>query len=104
MMRLTPELCKLLEPALSLAEQDQVGRIRDSPSGGQAGRGGCTPLGEAENGKRIAELDSGAAETTSWAEERKRNFARLPKAFHAEAPADQDAAFDWYRERSPLPL
>jgi hypothetical protein len=41
---------------------------------------GCTPLGEAENGKRIAEFDSGTAKTTSGAEVRKRNSAKLPKA------------------------
>jgi Putative addiction module component len=35
---------------------------------------------EAEIGKRIAELDSGKAKTTSWAEVRRRNLAKLPNA------------------------
>jgi len=35
---------------------------------------------ETEVGKRIAELDSGNAKTTSWEEVRRRNLAKLPNA------------------------
>ena len=35
---------------------------------------------ETEVGKRIAELDSGNAKTTSWEEVRRRNLTKLPYA------------------------
>jgi hypothetical protein len=35
---------------------------------------------DTEIGKRIAELDSGNAKTTSWEEVRRRNLAKLPNA------------------------
>jgi hypothetical protein len=81
MAQMTPEVSKLLEQALSLTieEQDEladslisnlVGKVHESVQADW----------EAEIGKRIAELDSGKAKTTSWAEGRRRNLAKLPRA------------------------
>jgi hypothetical protein len=47
--------------------------------GGQVDEG-VQAAWEAEIGKRIAELESGKAQTTSWAEVRRRNLAKLPHA------------------------
>ena len=35
---------------------------------------------EAEIGRRVTELESGKAETMSWAQVRRRNLAKLPDA------------------------
>jgi len=81
MAQMTPEVSKLLEQAMSLSLEerealadclisDLVGKV--SPE--------VEAAWEAEIGKRIRALDSGAAKTISWAEVRKRNLAKLPHA------------------------
>jgi putative addiction module component (TIGR02574 family) len=81
MAQMTPEVSKLLEQALSLSveEQEALADSLISNLGGQVDEG-VQAAWEAEIGKRIAELDSGKAHTTSWAEVRRRNLAKLPHA------------------------
>jgi len=81
MAQMTPEVSKLLEQALSLSveEQEALADSLISNLGGQVDEG-LQAAWEAEIGKRIAELDSGKAQTTSWAEVRQRNLAKLPHA------------------------
>lgn len=81
MAQMTPEVSKLLERALSLSveEQEALADSLISNLGGKVDEG-VQAAWEAEIGKRIAELDSGKAETTSWKEVRRRNLAKLPHA------------------------
>jgi putative addiction module component (TIGR02574 family) len=81
MAQMTPEVSKLLEQALSLSveEQEALADSLISNLGGQVDEG-VQAAWEAEIGKRIAELDSGKAQTSSWAEVRRRNLAKLPHA------------------------
>jgi putative addiction module component (TIGR02574 family) len=81
MAQMTPEVSKLLEQALSLSveEQEALADSLISNLGGQVDEG-VQAAWEAEIGKRIAELESGKAQTTSWAEVRRRNLAKLPHA------------------------
>jgi putative addiction module component (TIGR02574 family) len=79
--QITPEVSKLLEQALSLSveEQEALADSLISNLGGKVDEG-VQAAWEAEIGKRVAELDSGKAKTTSWAEVRERNLAKLPRA------------------------
>jgi putative addiction module component (TIGR02574 family) len=81
MAQMTTEVSKLLEQALSLSveEQEALAESLISNLGGKVDQG-IHAAWEAEIGKRVAELDSGAAQTTSWEEVRKRNLAKLPRA------------------------
>ncbi len=81
MAQMTLEVSKLLEQALSLSieEQEALADSLISTLGGKVDNG-LRAAWEAEIGKRIAELDSGKSETTSWAEVRRRNLAKLPHA------------------------
>jgi putative addiction module component (TIGR02574 family) len=81
MAQMTPEVSKLLEQALSLSIEEREA-LADSLISNLDGKvdEGVHAAWEAEIGKRIADLDSGEAKTTSWAEVRKRNLAKLPHA------------------------
>jgi putative addiction module component (TIGR02574 family) len=81
MAQMTPEVSKLLEQALSLSveEQEALADSLISNLGGKVEEG-VQAAWEAEIGKRIAELDSGKTKTSSWAEVRRRNLAKLPNA------------------------
>jgi len=81
MAQMTPEVSKLLEKALSLSieEQEALADSLISNLGGKVDEG-LQAAWEAEIGKRIDELDSGKAKTTSWSEVRRRNLAKLPHA------------------------
>ncbi len=81
MAQMTPEVSKLLEQALSLSveEQEALADSLISNLGGKVDEG-VQAAWETEIGKRVAELDSGNAKTTSWTEVRKRNLAKLPRA------------------------
>ena len=81
MAQITPEVSRLLEQALSLSVEEQEA-LADSLISNLDGKvdEGVQAAWEAEIGKRIAELDSGEVKTTSWAEVRKRNLAKLPHA------------------------
>jgi hypothetical protein len=67
MAQMTPEVSKLLADSLI---SNLGGRVDE----------GLQAAWEAEIGKRVAELDSGKAKTTSWPEVRRRNLAKLPNA------------------------
>ena len=81
MAQMSPEVSKLLEQALSLSieEQEALADSLISSLGGKVDEG-LEAAWEAEIGRRIAELDSGKAKTTSWDEVRRRNLAKLPDA------------------------
>jgi putative addiction module component (TIGR02574 family) len=81
MAQMTPEVSGLLEQALSLSveEREALAESLISNLDGKVDEG-VQAAWEAEIGKRIADLDSGKAKTTSWAEVRKRNLAKLPGA------------------------
>ena len=81
MAQMTPEVSRLLERALSLSveEQEALADSLISNLGGKVDEGVQAAWVE-EIGKRIAELDSGTAKTTSWGEVRKRNLAKLRHA------------------------
>lgn len=81
MAQMTPEVSKLLEQALSLSieEQEALADSLVSSLGGKVDEG-LRAAWETEIGKRIADLDSGKAKTTSWQEVRRRNLAKLPHA------------------------
>lgn len=81
MAQMTPEVCKLLEQALSLSveEQEALADSLISNLGGKVDEG-VQQAWETEIGKRVAELDSGKAKTISWTEVRRRNLAKLPHA------------------------
>jgi putative addiction module component (TIGR02574 family) len=81
MTQMTSQVSKLLEQALALSveEQEALADSLISNLGGKVDEG-VQAAWEAEIGKRLAELDSGKAKTTSWAEVRKRNLTKLPRA------------------------
>jgi putative addiction module component (TIGR02574 family) len=81
MPHITPEVSKLLERALALSveEQEALADSLISNLGGKVDEG-VTAAWEAEVARRIAELDSGKAKTTSWEEVRNRNLAKMPRA------------------------
>jgi putative addiction module component (TIGR02574 family) len=81
MAQMTPEVSKLLEKALSLSieEQEALADSLISNLGGKVDEG-VQAAWEVEIRKRVAELDSGKAQTTSWAEVRRRNLTKLPHA------------------------
>jgi putative addiction module component (TIGR02574 family) len=81
MAQMTPEVSKLLERALSLSVEEQEA-LADSLISNLGGKvdADVAEAWEEEIGRRVAELDSGGARTTSWEEVRKRNLAKLPRA------------------------
>jgi len=81
MAQMTPEVSKLLEQALSLSieEQEALADSLVSSLGGKVDEG-VRAAWEAEIEKRIADLDSGKTNTTSWKDVRRRNLAKLPHA------------------------
>jgi putative addiction module component (TIGR02574 family) len=81
MAQMTPEVSKLLEQALSLSIEEREA-LADSLVSNLDGKvdEGVQEAWEAEIGKRVADLDLGKAKTTSWAEVRQRNLAKLPNA------------------------
>jgi putative addiction module component (TIGR02574 family) len=81
MTQMTAEVCKLLEQALSLSveEQEALADSLISNLGGKVEEG-VQEAWESEIIKRLADLDSGKAKTTSWTEVRQRNLAKLPRA------------------------
>lgn len=81
MAQMTPEVSRLLQQALSLSveEQEALADSLISNLGGHVDEG-VQAAWEEEIGRRIGELDSGEARTTSWAEVRRRNLAKLPHA------------------------
>jgi putative addiction module component (TIGR02574 family) len=81
MAQMTAEVSKLLEKALSLSVEEQEA-LADSLMStlGDKVDPGLQAAWEAEVAKRLAELDSGRARTTSWDEVRRRNLAKLPGA------------------------
>jgi putative addiction module component (TIGR02574 family) len=81
MAQMTPEVSKLLERALSLSleEQEALADSLISNLGGKVDKD-LQAAWETEIGKRIADLDSGKAHATSWAEVRARNLKKLPHA------------------------
>lgn len=81
MSQMTPEVAKLLEQALSLSveEQEALADSLISNLGGKVDEGVLAAWDE-EIRKRIADLDSGRAQTIPWTEVRRRNLAKLPRA------------------------
>lgn len=81
MAQMTLEVSRLLEQALSLSveEREALAESLISNLDGKVDEE-VQAAWEAEIGKRIADLDSGEAKTTTWAEVRKRNLAKLPRA------------------------
>jgi putative addiction module component (TIGR02574 family) len=81
MSQMTPEVSKLLQQALSLSveEQEALADSLISNLGGKVEEGVLAAWDE-EIKKRIVDLDSGRAKTISWAEVRRRNLAKLPRA------------------------
>jgi hypothetical protein len=82
--QMPPEVARLLEPALWLSVEEREAReaLAESLTSTLNGRveEGVPAARGAEIGRRIGELDSGDAQTVSWAEVRKRNLAKLPPA------------------------
>jgi putative addiction module component (TIGR02574 family) len=81
MSQMTPEVAKLLQLALSLSVEEQEA-LADSliSSLGDKVDEGVVAAWDAEIKRRIADLDSGKAKTVPWAEVRRRNLAKLPRA------------------------
>ncbi len=81
MSQMTPEVSRLLEKALSLSieEQEALADSLISNLGVKVDEG-VQAAWETAIGKRIADLDSGKARTTSWSEVRRRNLSKLPHA------------------------
>ena len=81
MSQMTREVSRLLEQALTLSIEEQEA-LADSLISNLDGKvdEGVQAAWEEEIGKRIKELDSGRAKTTSWPEVRKRNLAKVPNA------------------------
>jgi putative addiction module component (TIGR02574 family) len=76
MAQMTSEVSKLLEKALllSVEEQEALADSLISNLGGKVDEG-LQEAWEAEIGRRVAELNTGGADTVSWAELRRRNLA-----------------------------
>jgi hypothetical protein len=85
MAQMTPEVSKPPEqsmvgcPLLSIEEGEALADSLISNLDGKVDEG-VQAAWEVEIGKRVAGLDSGQAKTSSWAEVRKRNLAKLPRA------------------------
>jgi putative addiction module component (TIGR02574 family) len=81
MSQMTPEVAKLLQLALSLSVEEQEA-LADSliSSLGDKVDEGVVAAWDAEIKRRIADLDSGKAKTVPWADIRRRNLAKLPRA------------------------
>jgi putative addiction module component (TIGR02574 family) len=81
MAQMTAEVLKLLERALMLSveEQEALADSLISNLGGIVDEG-VQAAWETEIERRVAELESGEATTTSWEEVRRRNLAKLPHA------------------------
>jgi putative addiction module component (TIGR02574 family) len=81
MSQMTREVSRLLEQALALSVEEQEA-LADSLISNLDGKvdEGVQAAWEEEIGKRIKELESGRAKTTSWSEVRKRNLAKVPNA------------------------
>lgn len=81
MAQMTPEVSKLLEQALALSveEQEALADSLISNLGGKVDEG-VQAAWHAEIERRIADLDSGKAETVPWEQVRRRNLAKLPHA------------------------
>jgi putative addiction module component (TIGR02574 family) len=81
MAQITREVSKLLEQALtlSLEEQEALAESLISNLGGKVDDSVAAAWDE-EIKKRIADLDSGTANTVPWTEVRRRNLAKLPRA------------------------
>jgi putative addiction module component (TIGR02574 family) len=81
MAQMTAEVSKLLERALMLSveEQEALADSLISNLGGVVDEG-VQAAWETEIGRRVAELESGEAKTTSWEKVRRRNLAKLPHA------------------------
>jgi hypothetical protein len=81
MAQMTTEVSKLLEQALSLSveEQEALADSLISNLGGKVDEG-VHAAWEAEIGKRVAELDSGTANTALWGAVRKRNIHKVTRA------------------------
>ncbi len=81
MAQMTSEVPRLLEQALSrsVEEQEALADSLISNLGGKADEG-VQAAWDAEIAKRIAELDSGRAKATSWAEGGEGNLTTLPDA------------------------
>jgi hypothetical protein len=82
MAQMTPEVSKLTGTEHGRVSIEEREALADSPISNLDGRvdEGVQAAWEVEIGKRVAGLDSGQAKTTSWAEVRKRNLAKLPRA------------------------
>ncbi len=81
MAQITPEVSKLLEQALSLSIEEQEALAESLITNlGDKVDSGVVAAWDEEIKKRIAELDSGKAKTVPWAEVRRRNSAKLPRA------------------------
>jgi len=81
MSQLTPEVAKLLQQALSLSIEEQEA-LADSLISNLGDKVDEDVLAawDAEIRKRIADLESGKADTVPWTEVRQRNLAKLPRA------------------------
>jgi putative addiction module component (TIGR02574 family) len=81
MAQMTPEVSRLLEQALLLSVEEREA-LADSLISNLDGKvdEGVRAAWEAEIGKRVAELDSGAVKAVSWKEVRRRSLAKLPHA------------------------
>jgi len=79
MARMTNEVSKLLQMALSLSveEQEALAESLISSLGDRVDED-VQIAWETEIAKRIAELDSGKVGTITWAEVRRRNLAKRP--------------------------
>jgi putative addiction module component (TIGR02574 family) len=82
MSQMTPEVSKILQQALSLSveEQEALADSLISNLGGKVDEGVLAAWDE-EIKKRIADLESGKAKTIPWTEVRRRNLAKLPRAY-----------------------
>ena len=81
MAQMSPELSKLLDEAsmLPVEEREVLAQSLISTLRGKVDEE-VIEAWEDEIGKRVAELDSGAAKTISWEEVRARNLKKLPHA------------------------
>jgi putative addiction module component (TIGR02574 family) len=81
MAQMSPELSRLLDEAsmLPTEEREVLAQSLISTLKGKVDED-VMEAWEAEIGKRVAQLDSGAAETVSWEEVRARNLKKLPHA------------------------
>jgi hypothetical protein len=81
MAQMTPEVSKLLEQALSLSVEEQ-GRWRTPRFSTSVARwvNEYKRPGEPRSGSESQNWNPARAQTTSWAEVRRRNLAKLPHA------------------------